>query len=329
MAMQCLADAWPAPILQTCALIETTVRADWVDKTSDTRALESYLQTIHYLSFTAIAIAHATFLLNWWPDKSRNYYIHRRVSQWCEIIAYMVIGGMVQPFVVMLTNPLHIASHNRAALDLLTVGLLFFVKGVTHLSMHLTHNKLLGALQWTHLFLIAFLIWDVDRDDSFFISQLYRFGASAYTMAVALAINRMQVKERWLKRGSELGMHLCLFAAHVMLTYIASIKPLILLQWTVAERADADMPVWRLMIWDWTVVALHVIVQVVLAILYATDTTKRHTRAWRQRQARLSSIVKWTTTALLLAVMIILLLVGNHIVVPDRVALRNCSAALV
>ncbi len=329
--LQCLATGWPSPVLNDCVDLERTMTRDWVEQTSDMHALETYLRTVHYLCFVGQAIAHATYLVNFWPSGSRAYRIHWQISNWSEIAAYMVVGGMIEAFVVMLTYPLPDgAIYSEPALQMLTIASLFFVKGMTHLSTQLTHSPYTSALEWVHMSLVGYQLWNLDQGDDAVVSVLYRFAATAYGLAVALSIHRSHLKrrERWLQRGTDMAMHLCLFAAHVMLTEVGSRKPLILLQWTVMEPEEADMPTWRPMIFDWVVVSLHTIVQLLLILFYVTDKTKRHTEAWRQREARVITIVKWCMSLALLVVMMVLILVNERTVVPDFVALRNCSSKI-
>lgn len=120
-----------------------------LDVYSECRTQSASVQRVHYWAFMAIAIAHGIYVVNAWPTGSKAYRIHKRVAAWSEMVAYMIVGGVVSACVVTLTYPRGAAAsvHNRVVLSMVTVSLLFFIKGFTLLVVRLSKNRYVGAFQ--------------------------------------------------------------------------------------------------------------------------------------------------------------------------------------
>lgn len=329
--MQCLYRGWPSVALETCAETESALRTwlerQWYEDASRVEAWTSYNTRIHYTAFLAIAIAHGAWMLNPWPSETA-YRAHKRVAAWIEIVAYLGVGGIAAPCVVMLTFPGPSALHNRSALQFMTVCLLFAIKGFTQLVARVTRVKYVASFQYTHLLLIALLLFNLDEGASFHVSQLYRFAASAYGLGLAFAFHQTMVAHevRWMARASEAAEHACLFAAHAMLTAIGGERT-VFLQWLIQVPDDATLPIWRVLIFDWLVAATHLALQLALLIYALTDrrTRWRAPRKWRQHVATISTVAKLVVATALLISMLLFLTVDTTRVVPNWRLLRNCT----
>jgi len=330
-AMECLRHGWPSSQVETCAAIASTVHAWSRDRLyeHETVVWRAYVRRIHYTAFLSMAIAHATWVVNVWPTDSRAYRTHRTIASWLEIATYALVGGVVAPCVVMLTYPGVSATHNRSALVLMTVCLLFLIKGFTQLVVRVAHNRYVGAFQWTHYVALALLLFSLDQGESLLVSELYKFSASCYSLAVAFAFHRQQVRVPWMKRAAETAQHVCLFAAHVMLTSIGG-EGGPTLQWSLQETTDAALPIWRVLVWDWSVVGVHFIVQLALLVYALCEAATRRKRkaeaaAYKYHVAFVSTVVKLMVAFVLLLLMLLLLTVDVSRVTVDWDVLTKCK----
>jgi hypothetical protein len=128
-----------------------------------------------------------------------------------------------------------------------------------------------------------------------------------------------------MKRVTDWGMHLCLFAGHVMLTAIGG-ERVFPLAWMVEHPDDHTLPIWRILLWDWIVVTLHFALTLGLLIYAKTDLPTRYKRksAWKRHMATVSTIAKLVLVFVLLLAMILLLTVKTYRIEPDWLALAHC-----
>lgn len=316
--------AWfPQPVVTQCDQIERTLLRLF-DKElpdhvrfyphADADAYFLTLQQVHYLAFIPVAVAHGCFVLNVWPHKTW-YQWHLAVAEWIEGVAYGAVSG--------LGLLIYFGAHPsllelRVAVEFMTIGGFFFVKGVSHVIALGTRNRLFGSFRIMHLLLIAFLLWDLDRSDTFFTSNLYRFAASLYALGAALLFHREVLRaenrydgSEWPGRVTHVLAHLMLFAAHVMLAYIGSLRELYL-QWFL--HREGLYPVQRVLMFDWIVLALHLTAFLVTMGVYLAQIVAAGVR--RQIYAVASrdwvtTLLKWIVALLTLVAAMILAIVAR------------------
>ncbi len=291
----------------------------------DLDAYYSTVRSIHYVAFIAIAVAHGLYVVNLWPWPLWHQW-HLRIAEWLEAIAYALVGGLAL-FVLVASSPYHLL-HVRVGVEFATIAGFFFVKGVSHFVGLISGNVMFSSFQMAHLLLISLLLWDLDRSDTFFTSLLYRFSASFYVIGVVLLFHREQLRAEthlsvfdWHVRGTHILAHLALFAAHVMLSDIGSQHD-IYLQWFTEQ--DPTYPVWRVLLFDWIVLLLHLVVFIVSAVLYGVQQCQQQkqrvcprpsVREQQQRQLQTTlntTYMKWAVSLLGITAGMILAIVSSH-----------------
>ena len=156
--------------------------------------------------------------------------------------------------------------------------------------------------------------------------------ASLYLLGVTLSMHGQHVQEQdkndMLVRGTNVAMHLCLFVAHVLLTYIGGLEQ-IYIQWFT--ESDPVYPVWRILIFDWIVAGIHFLAFLVFVVLYGmrkpigTIGVEKKRKEEKKNNAIVTTMMKWVATGLTLLVMMLILIFSDIHPSIDEKALARAT----